>query len=532
MLTVDDYVKIRLAHRDGTSIREIARQFHHSRKKIREILQNPQPEPYTRTKPVPAPVLGSFHAIIDSILAADEDAPPKQRHTAKRVFTRLYDEYHYRGGYDAVRRYLAKYRRDRRETFIPLAHDPGQRLECDFGHVYVDFPDGRRQIPVFVAAWAYSNYSFALALPTERTEAILTGMVAAFDFFGHVPREVWWDNPKTVVAQIFKGRDRRPNEYYAALASHYAFEPLFCMPARGNEKPHAETRVRVVQRQLATPVPRVADLATLNVHFRERCLAERGRTVPGYDESIGVRFTHDQAKALPIPVHRFDPCVTQPVQVDKYQIVCFDCNRYSVPRGCAYRAVTVKGYVDRIEVVDGSRVVARHARVYGRDQQILDPLHYLVTLGRRPAALDHAPVLRNWQLPESFTRLRESLEKHHGPRAGSRHYVRVLQLLANHAVERVTQAIDDCIRRGELQAERIAAEVDRLACLVPSEVNPKPSEIDPTMTPLCHYQVPRPDLSCFNQLLSEGDEDHVRSRSSTAEKQPQTTPLTDDGHGV
>ena len=70
------------------------------------------------------------------------------------------------------------HRRDRRQTFIPLAHDPGQRLECDFGHIHVDFPDGRRPVPVMVAAWAYSNYPFALAVPTERTEAILAGMVA------------------------------------------------------------------------------------------------------------------------------------------------------------------------------------------------------------------------------------------------------------------------------------------------------------------------------------------------------------------
>ncbi len=62
MLTVDDYAKIRVSHRDGTSIRAIAREFHHSRRKIREVLANPQPEPYARTKPPPAPVLGSFHA--------------------------------------------------------------------------------------------------------------------------------------------------------------------------------------------------------------------------------------------------------------------------------------------------------------------------------------------------------------------------------------------------------------------------------------------------------------------------------------
>jgi transposase len=501
MLTVDDYAKIRLAHRDGMSIRAIARTFGHSRRKVREVLGNPQPKPYTRSQAPPAPVLGTFHTAIDSLLADDEQAPPKQRHTAMQLFRRLRDEHGYTGGYDQVRRYVQKHRRNRRETFIPLAHDPGQRLECDFGHIHVDFPDGRRLVPVLVAAWAYSNYPFALALPTERTEAILTGMVAAFEFFGRVPREVWWDNPTTVVAQIFKGRARRPNERYAALASHYAFEALFCMPARGNEKPYAETRVRVLQRQWATPVPRCADLGALNGYLRQRCADEAGRTVSGYDASIGQRFAQDVAASRPLPPHPFDPCVTRAVQVDKYQTVRFDHNRYSVPRACAYRAVTVKGYVDRVEVVDGGQVVARHVRSYGHEQQVLDPLHYLATLERRPAALDHAPVLRDWRLPESFLRLRQALEKRHGPPAGMRHYARVLQLLAEHPPERLDQAIGACLRRGELSAERVDAEARRLA----GTASPTHS-----VTVLCQYQVPRPDLGRFNQLLSHGDPDDGR----------------------
>src|SRR5262249_55291398 len=76
MLTVDDYAKIRLARRDGLSIREIARTFGHSRRKVREALACPQPQPHTRTKPPPAPVLGTSHAVIDAILADDEQAPP------------------------------------------------------------------------------------------------------------------------------------------------------------------------------------------------------------------------------------------------------------------------------------------------------------------------------------------------------------------------------------------------------------------------------------------------------------------------
>jgi transposase len=495
MLTVDDYAKIRLAHRDGMSIRALARTFGHSRRKVREILANPQPTPYSRAQPKAAPVLGSFHAVIDAVLADDENAPPKQRHTAMQLYRRLRDEYHYGGGYDQVRRYVGLHRRASRETFIPLAHEPGQRLECDFGHIHVDFPEGRRLVPVMVAAWAYSNYAFAQAMPTERTEAILTGMVAAFEFFERVPREAWWDNPKTVVSQIFKGRERRPNERYAALASHYAFEALFCMPARGNEKPHAETRVRVVQQQWATPVPRCVDLAALNVYLRQRCVAEASRTVAGYTESIGQRFAHDQAKALPLPAHAFDACVSQPAQVDKYQTVRFDRNRYSVPRTCAFRSVTVKGYLDRVEVVERGQVVARHARSYGRDQQVLDPLHYLATLERRPAALDHAPVLRDWHLPEAFAQLRQALEQRHGPSSGGRHYVRVLQLLAEQPLEQVQRAVETCQRRGEVHAERIGAEARRLRDVA----TPAP------VTPLCQFQVPRPDLGRFDQLLSQGE---------------------------
>jgi hypothetical protein len=271
------------------------------------------------------------------------------------------------------------------------------------------------------------------------------------------------------------------------------------MPARGNEKSHAENRVKVLQKQWATPVPQAADLEALNASLRQRCLAEAGRTVAGHEEAIGARFARDRAKALPLPAHPFDACVVQTAQADKYQTVRFDRNRYSVPRACAYRAVTVKGYVDRVEVVDGGAVVARHGRSYGRDEQVLDPLHYLATLGRRPAALDHAPVLRDWKLPESFARLRQALEARHGAPAGARQYVRVLQLLAEHPLERVRQAVEACLRAGELHAERIASAVGRLA---EGGGGGGPA---PEATPLDQYQVPRPDLGRYNQLLTQGD---------------------------
>jgi hypothetical protein len=169
--------------------------------------------------------------------------------------------------------------------------------------------------------------------------------------------------------------------------------------------------------------------------------------------------------------------------------------------------VTVKGYVDRVEVSANGPVVARHQRSYDQDQQLLDPLHYLAALGRRPAALEHAPVLRNWALPACFERLRRALEQRHGGRAGVRPYIRVLQRLAEHPLERVQQAVDQALAQEPVQAERIITRGGRLGQTQPvpdAAVEAVTSPCQSTMLSLDQYQVPRPDLGRFAQLL-EGE---------------------------
>ena len=522
MLTVDDYGRIRRAHRDGMSIRGIARRFHHSRHKIRRILRGDEAEPgiYPERVRQVAPKLAPFHDRILEILKQDEDAPPKQRHTAMRIFERLRDEESYAGGYDTVRRFVKKHRESKRETFIPLNHDAGQRVEADFGEISVDFPDGRRKVNVLILVWSYSNAPFAIALPTQRTEAILEGMSQAFEFFGCVPQEVWWDNPKTVASAILKGRERVINERYAVLANHFSFEPLFCMPRSGNEKPVVEIRVKTLERRWSTPVPQVKDIEELNADLRRRCVAELDRVSSRQTDTIGVRFEEEKALSASLPRHSFDACTREDGKVDKYQCVRFDNVGYSVPRQCAFQTVTVKGYVDRIEILHRHATVATHVRSYTVGHQELNPLHFLTTLERRPAALDHSNVYRNWTLPPVFLQLRERLEERHGSRAGARQYIRVLQLLAAHPIPRVQSAIEQLrgpdgadasriVRRVEQSAERLKRSAGN-----PSETHPvSPLHEEGVSQDVLSVQVPMPGLNHFNQFLSpstQGSDDNDR----------------------
>jgi hypothetical protein len=103
------------------SICEIARRYHHSRRKVREALDGPEPEAYRRSGEPAALKLGPNKTLVGEILAVDEAAPAKQRHLATQIHQRLIAK-GYRGGYDQVRRYVGMRRRRKQETLVPLDH--------------------------------------------------------------------------------------------------------------------------------------------------------------------------------------------------------------------------------------------------------------------------------------------------------------------------------------------------------------------------------------------------------------------------
>jgi hypothetical protein len=285
--------------------------------------------------------------------------------------------------------------------------------------------------------------------------------------------------------------------------------------------------VQDLERQWATPVPCANDLGQLNAHLLRQYLAARDRTCGDNALSVAARFEHDRTAALPVPAHRFDACVIQPAQVDKYQTVRFDRNSYSVPRRWAFRTVSAKGYVDRVDVVGDGATVATHVRSYGRGQKILDPLHFLGVLERKPAALDHAPVYRDWQLPTTFAALRAALAERLGSGAGARHYIRVLQLLARHPIERLAAVIAGCLSRGELDAAVFTAAARQLPC--DNELSLDDSAMSPT---LAAVTVRPTDLAQFDRLLSrsprEGDADERRDDPAVTQGQPEATEVADD----
>jgi hypothetical protein len=151
-------------------------------------------------------------------------------------------------------------------------------------------------------------------------------------------------------------------------------------------------------------------------------------------------------------------------------------------------------------IVAAGQVIATHVRSLQRDTLILEPIHYLATLGRKPGALDHAPVYRDWKLPACFAALRCELEEHHGPEAGARRFVRVLQLLGEHPLDRVRRAVEACQLDHLISAEAVI-ERTRSFAIIESQTRCASSSASDSI-PASPVHVPLPDLNSFNQLLS------------------------------
>src|SRR4051794_16193859 len=137
------------------------------------------PPGYQRSKPPEKPKLGPLTPVIDAILVADRSAPPKQRHTAKRIFERLRAEYDYAGGYTVVKDYVRLKRARMKEAFVPLAHPPGH-AQVDFGQCIGVIGGVRTVLHVFCFDLPHSDAPFVKAYPGETTEAFLDGHISAF----------------------------------------------------------------------------------------------------------------------------------------------------------------------------------------------------------------------------------------------------------------------------------------------------------------------------------------------------------------
>jgi transposase len=253
---VELFEKIRKAHdREGLSIREPAKLYGTHRRTVRQALASALPPERKPPPPKSSPALECWKPVIDGWFAADKSAPPKQWHTARRIYQRLVEEHGADVGESTVRRYVAQRKQSvgvpLREVTVPQHHPLGDEAEVDLGDVSFYLRGLLVVGKMLVMRLSASGMGFHRVYLHDCQEAFLDGHVRALEAFDGVPGRVRYDNLADAVAKVLRGRNRIESDRFAALRSHYGFDFFFCIPGEegAHEKGGVEGEVRRFRRR-------------------------------------------------------------------------------------------------------------------------------------------------------------------------------------------------------------------------------------------------------------------------------------------
>ncbi len=503
MSRVEQFEQIRRDHaREGLSIRGLAKRHGVHRRAVRQALESAIPPPKRAPEVRPAPKLGAYQAVIDQILVADRVAPRKQRHTARRIWQRLVEEHDAGVSERQVCRYVHAKRRELGvvgEVFVPLFSEAGVEAEVDWGQAKVRLRGELVEVHLFELRACFSGAAFVMAFMDETQQAFLEGHVRALEWHAGVFDVLRYDNLKSAVIRVLKGRRRVESDRFVALRSHYRFESSFCLPGvqGAHEKGGVEGEVGRFRRRHLVPVPEVGSLEQLNELLEEACWSDLDRTITGQSETVGQRRDRERLLLNTLPREPHPTWEEATPRVDAKALATVRTNRYSVPAALAGLKIRARVGASEISFWHDGKQVAVHERLAGKHQISAQLDHYLDLLARKPGALARSLALRqqrdrgDW--PACFDELWSRIQERSGRQDAARQMVEVLILCREHDAEVVELAVKGALAAGAHDGRAVKLLVDRS-----ERPQPPALEIDARLAGI--GQPPPDDLSGYDQL--------------------------------
>ncbi len=302
MVGVEAALEIRVLHRHGKSIREIARETGIARNTVRRYLRHGEAVRYKPRPPRPTK-LDPFKAyIVERLAAAAPELIPAS------VLLMELRERGYLGGYTMLKRFVASLKpQPAVEPVIRFETAPGEQMQVDWAVIR----RGANRLSVFVATLGWSRASYVEFVTDERVETLIEAHENAFLAFGGTPREVLYDNMRTVVLERHGyGRGRhRFHPGFLDFARHCGFRPRLCAPYRAQTKGKVERFIRYLRHSFYVPLASrlaqeglIVDRETANLAARRWLREVANLRVHGTTGEIPAeRLAIERVQLQPVP---------------------------------------------------------------------------------------------------------------------------------------------------------------------------------------------------------------------------------------
>jgi len=350
---------LKVLHRQGVSIRKIARETGLSRTTVRKLIGQVAPKPYgPRTRR--AHKLGAYVARLEELL----NLRPQARATS------LYDVIHregYEGHYEQVKRWVRVRRREefaRRRACVRFETGPGIEAQFDWKGPVRGLILGALDLDVhffrFMLAWSRARWTLvvtSLALP-----AVLASLRWGLERAGGVTQRLVLDNPKTAVLRPKPHLELHP--VFADFCRHYGCEPDPAWPYHPERKGKTERSFQDLE------VAGILDTTYTSIAALQSavCAVDEARMACVHATTGEVpfeRLAREREMLMALPAVVFDPRIPESRRVLSDCTVSLHGSFYSVPPELVGSRVVVKidPLGDAIEIFAGVDRVAEHVRV-------------------------------------------------------------------------------------------------------------------------------------------------------------------------
>lgn len=461
----------RLFYRDGLSISEIERRTGLTRKTISKWLNAPErTEPKYPRRIAEDTKIAPFAAQLTKALEVDSRRPKRDRRTALKLFKQI-QALGFDGDYSRVTEFVRRWReaggQPLAKAFVPLRFELGEAFQFDWSEERLLVGGVWRKILAAHLKLCASRAFVLQAYPTQSHEMLFDAHTRSFMALGGIPRRGIYDNMRTAVDKVNKGKSRVVNTRFAAMASHYLFDPDFCNVASGWEKGVVEKNVQDSRLRIWQDAAkeRFGSFTELNLWLLAKCrqLWHELRHPEFTEHTIAEMLEHEQSSLMPM-VAPFDGYVETLGKVSSTCLVIYDRCRYSVPCELVGQIVSVRVYPQHLDFVAHDALVASHIRCFERKQTRYDWQHYIPLVERKPGALRNGAPFAD--MPQPLMRLRALLLKHEG---GDRVMARVLGAVPRSGLEAVLVAVELVLESGNPSAEHVENVLNRLRAAAPPE---------------------------------------------------------------
>lgn len=247
MLKAEEQMELMVLKKHGESIRGLSRSTGRSRNTVRRYLRGGGDAARRKPAPKRAGKLDSFKGyIIERMKAAAPDRIPAA------VLFREIKERGYQGGETRVKQFV--------RGLLPVAPpepvvrfetEPGRQMQADWASA----GRGKGKLSVFIATLGFSRAAYVEFVDDERVETLIGCHENAFLAFAGVPREVLYDNMKTVVIErnTYGKGAHRFHPSFLDYARHAGFLPRLCQPYRAKTKGKVERFIGYLKRSFWVP---------------------------------------------------------------------------------------------------------------------------------------------------------------------------------------------------------------------------------------------------------------------------------------